>query len=105
MNRDVVCQLLPEAGHPPYIAARLKKLAKSMNDAPPTLEHVSKGTAAMARADWCCYVLYPAQSRSWKHWGQSTIAQQRGTEDVLIGLRERPEMDAAFEKQKKRWVP
>ena len=26
-NRDVVCQLPPEACHPPYIAARLKKLA------------------------------------------------------------------------------
>ena len=25
VNRDVVCQLPPEAGHPPYIAARLKK--------------------------------------------------------------------------------
>ena len=46
VNRDVVCQLLPEAGHPPYIASGLKKPAKSMNDAPPTLvEHVSKGTA------------------------------------------------------------
>ena len=25
VNRDVVCQLPPEAGHPPYIVARLKK--------------------------------------------------------------------------------
>ena len=34
VNRDVVCQLPPEAGHPPYIAARLKKLAYGMNDLP-----------------------------------------------------------------------
>ena len=34
VNRDVVCQLPPEAGHPPYIAARLKKPAYGMNDAP-----------------------------------------------------------------------
>ena len=34
VNRGVVCQLPPEAGHPPYIAARLKKLAHGMNDAP-----------------------------------------------------------------------
>ena len=34
VNRDVVCQLLPEAGHPPHIAARLKKPASGMNDAP-----------------------------------------------------------------------
>ena len=32
VNRDVVCQLPPEAGHPPYIAARLKKSAYGMND-------------------------------------------------------------------------
>ena len=37
VNRDVVCQQPPEAGHPPYIAARLKKLAYGMNDAVPTL--------------------------------------------------------------------
>ena len=35
VNRDVVCQLPPEAGHPPYIAAGLKKPAYGMNDAPP----------------------------------------------------------------------
>ena len=33
VNRDVVCQLPPEASHPPNIAARLKKPAYGMNDA------------------------------------------------------------------------
>ena len=33
VNRDVVCQPPPEAGHPPYIAARLKKPEYGMNDA------------------------------------------------------------------------
>ena len=33
VTRDVVCQLPPEAGHPPCIAARLKKPACGMNDA------------------------------------------------------------------------
>ena len=33
MNRDVVCQLPPEAGHPPCISARLKKPAYVMNAA------------------------------------------------------------------------
>ena len=32
VNRDVVCQLSSEAGHPPYFAARLKKLAYGMNE-------------------------------------------------------------------------
>ena len=27
VNRDVVCQLPLETGHPPYIAARLKEIA------------------------------------------------------------------------------
>ena len=30
VSRAVVCQLPPEAGHPPYIAARLKKPAHGM---------------------------------------------------------------------------
>ena len=34
VHLDVVCQLPPEAGHPLYIAARLKKPAYGMNDAP-----------------------------------------------------------------------
>ena len=33
VNRDVVCQLPPEAGHLPYFAARLKKPACGRNDA------------------------------------------------------------------------
>ena len=34
VNRDVVCQVPPEAGHSPYIAARLKEPAYGMNDVP-----------------------------------------------------------------------
>ena len=33
VNRDVVCQLPPEAGHPPHIAAKTVKNAYGMNDA------------------------------------------------------------------------
>ena len=33
VNRDVVCHLPPEAGHPPCIAARLKNPAYGMNGA------------------------------------------------------------------------
>ena len=32
VNRDVLCQLPPEAGHPRYKDARLKKRAYGMND-------------------------------------------------------------------------
>ena len=63
MNRDVVCQLPPEAGHPPYIAARLKKPGHGMNDAPPRWwNFVDKALCSYGmvptRADRCCYVLY-----------------------------------------------
>ena len=33
VSRDVVCQLPPEAGHPPYMSARLKTPAYGVNDA------------------------------------------------------------------------
>ena len=46
VDSDVVCQLPPEACHPPYIAARLKKPACGMDGASPTLvEHSLQGTA------------------------------------------------------------
>ena len=105
MNRDVVCWLPPGAGHLPYIAARLKKPAYGMNDAPRRwwniLDKALRGCDMVPRrADRCCYVLYSTQprERTWKNWEQNTIAQQHGTKDVLTELRERSEMDAAFEK-------
>ena len=68
MNRDVVCQLPPEAGHHPYVAARLKKPVYGMNDAPRRWWNIldkalcSNGTVP-TRADRCCYVLYSTKSR------------------------------------------
>ena len=63
MNRDVLSQLPPEAGHPPEIAARLKKPACGMSDAPRRWWKVldkalcSSGVVP-TRADRCGYVLY-----------------------------------------------
>ena len=105
VNRDVLCQLPPEAGHPPYIAARLKKPAYGMNDAPRrwwnTLDKALRGYGMVAtRADRCCYVLFSLQSRkqAWEHWIQGAIAQQNGTKDAFTESRERSEREAAFEK-------
>ena len=66
-NRDVVCQLTREAGHPPYIAARLKKLSYGMNDAPRHWWNVlDKALCSYGmiptRAYRCCYVLYSTQT-------------------------------------------
>ena len=55
VNRDVVCQLPPEAGHPPHIAARLKKPAYGMNDAP-------RRWWNMLDKDLCSYGMVPKRA-------------------------------------------
>ena len=59
VNCDVVCQLPAEAGHPPYIAARLKKPAYGMNDAPRRWWNILDKVLCSfrmvpTRADRCC---------------------------------------------------
>ena len=62
-TRDVICQIPKEAGHPPYIGARLKRPAYGLNDAPRRWWNVvdkallSYGLVP-TRADRCTYVLY-----------------------------------------------
>ena len=109
VNRDVVCHLPPEAGHPPKIAAKLKKLAYGMIDAPRRWWNIldkalrSYGMVP-TRADRCCYVLYSIQSRerAWEHWIQGAIAQQNGTKDAFTESRERSERKLHL---KGRWIP
>ena len=62
VDRVVVCQLPPEAGHPPCIAARLKKPACGMKDATRRWWSMLDKTVCSygmvpTRADRCCYVL------------------------------------------------
>ena len=68
VNRDVVCQLPPEAGHPPYVAARLKKPAYGMNDATRRwwniLDKALRSYGMLhTRVERWCYVLYSIKSR------------------------------------------
>ena len=106
VNRHVVFQLPPEAGHPPYIAARLKKPACGMNDAPRRWWNIldkalrSYGMVP-TRGDRCCYVLYSIQSgeRAWEHWVQRAIAQQNGTKDAFTESRERSENGDCIQKK------
>ena len=105
VNRDVVCQLPPEAGHPPYFAAAQKKFAYGMNDAPRrwwNILHKALCSHGMVptRVDRCCYVLSSLQSRkhAWEHWGQKAIAQQNGTKDAFTESREQAYMETAFER-------
>ena len=62
------CQLPPEAGHPPYIAARLKKPACDKSDAPRrwwnVLDEALCGYGMVpTRVDRCGHVLYSTQSK------------------------------------------
>ena len=106
MHRDVVCQLPPEAGHPPCIAARLKKPAYGINDAPRRWWNILDAALRSygmvpTRADRCCYVMYSLKSRkqAGEHWIQGAIAQQNGTKETFTDSREQSEMEAAFEKK------
>ena len=61
--RDIVCQLPPEAGLPKHMAARLKRAAYGLNDAPRLwwnkLDKALRSYGLVpTRADRCCYVLY-----------------------------------------------
>ena len=110
VNRDVVCQLPPEAGHPPKIAARLKKPVHGMNDAPRRWWNIldkALRTHGMipTRADRCFHVLYSIQSRerAREHRGQSSVAQQNDSKYAITKSREQSEVEAAFEKN--RWIP
>ena len=62
-TRDVICQLPPESGNPPYIVARMKRPAYGLNDAPRRWfnvvdKHLVSYGLTPTRADRCCYVLY-----------------------------------------------
>ena len=102
VNGDVVCQLPPEAGHPPYIAARLKKPAYGMKDATRgwwnILDKVlcSYGMVP-TRADRCCYVLYSIQSRE-RTWKQNNCTDWHNTSNISSKPRVRTEVDAAYER-------
>ena len=78
--RDVVCQLPPEAGYPPYIGARLRKPAYGMNDAPRKWWNrldasLRKYKLSPTRADRCCYVMYEEDSSASAGLGNPRASQ------------------------------
>jgi hypothetical protein len=94
--RDVVCQLPPEAGHPPHIAARLKKPAYGMNDAPRRWWNKVDSSLRSygmipTRADRCCYVLYDKPQAKTRTIGRPPSRSHSGTStldealDYLMG--------------------
>ena len=68
-TRDIICQIPPEYGYPPYIGARLKKLGYGLNDAPRHwCQIIDKALLdsglVPTRADRCTYVLYGNTSKN-----------------------------------------
>ena len=107
VNRDVVCQVPPEAGRPPLIAATLKKPACGMNDAPRRWWNIHDEALhgygmVPTRAGRCCLLLYSLQSRkqAWKHWIQGTFAQQNGIKEAVTDSRDKSEMEATCGKRR-----
>ena len=100
VNHDMVCQFPPEAGHPPYIAARPKKPAYGMKNATRRWWNIldqalcSFGIVS-TQADRCCCVLYSIQPRE-RTWKQNYLSQWHDTSNVLTKPREQTEMDAAL---------
>eukprot|EP00435_Cladocopium_sp_Y103_P044081 s888_g12.t1 len=67
-TRDIICQIPPEYGYPPYIGARLKKPGYGLNDAPRRWwQIIDKALLdcglVPTRADRCTYILYDESSR------------------------------------------
>ena len=68
-HRNVICQLPLEDNQPTYMAARLKRAAYGLNDAPRLWwNHLDKSLRSYGlvptQADRCCYVLYAPASSS-----------------------------------------
>ena len=68
-TRDIICQIPPEYGCPPYIGARLKKPVYGLNDAPRRWwQIIDKALLdcglVPTRADRCTYVLYDNSSKT-----------------------------------------
>ncbi len=76
-NRNVMCQLPPEAGHPSNVVARMKRPAYGLNDAPRRWfnvvdKHLVSYGLTPTRADRCCYVLYKKKQQSFPSQNHKT---------------------------------
>ena len=85
-SRDILCQIPPEYGYPPYMGARMKKPAYGLNDAPRKWWNVvdkallSYGLVP-TRADRCTYVLYGDTSKT-----KSSSARQSSSTGITVTL-------------------
>ena len=80
-TRDIICQVPPEMGYPPYIVALMKKPAYGLNDAPRRWWNVvdaatKKFGLVPTRADRCTYVYYGQHvNKTRQHQSKDSIQQ------------------------------
>ena len=82
-NRNVVCQLPPEAGRLPNVVARMNRPAYGLNDAPRRWfnvvdKHLVSYGLSPTRADRCCYVLYKKRANA-----NTEPNRKTGTTDIF----------------------
>ena len=91
-NRDIICQIPPQMGYPPYIGARMKKPAYGLNDAPrrwwDILDSALRSYGLVpTRADRCTFVYYGKQlpkSTSVSEKKSSNLFDLEGAVDYLM---------------------
>ena len=102
--------LPPEAGHTPYIVARLKKPAYGMNDAPRRWWNIldkallSHGMVPHTSRSMLLRAVFPYSRVSKVGNTGYKVRSHSRTVQKTPETRERSDMEAAFEK-KKRWIP
>ena len=96
VNRDVVCHFATRSRTSSYIAARLKKVAYVVNDAPRRWWNIlDKALCSCGkvptRADRCCFVLYSTQSRErTRNLNNLTHFHDGAFEKILVPVAESP---------------
>ena len=83
-TRDIICQIPPEYGYPPYIGARLKKPGYGLNDAPRRWwQIIDKALLdcglVPTRADRCTYVLYDSTSKTRTYQPPRSVTTEQAT--------------------------
>ena len=83
-TRDIICQIPPEYGYPPYIGARLKKPGYGLNDAPRRWwQIIDKALLdcglVPTRADRCTYVLYDSTSKTRTYQPPRSVSTEQVT--------------------------
>ena len=96
VNRDVLCQLPPKPGHPPQVAARLKKLACGMSDVLRRWWHFWTKHVVPTRADRSGYVLYSTQTCN-PNWNRTCSTRGHGTKDISLESRVEWQGDAEIQ--------